>query len=128
MSTRSVSITSEGIGKVPVYLETNEKGFTPICIGDKEFELWRLYHDDNCIAFEEHVMWTDFEDIVSLFLNMFPNKVFELHSYCHDGYGYNSKCALIGEEIKEWDYEEFDIGFYDPYENDWDDEDGEGDD
>lgn len=111
MSTRSVSITSEGIGKVPVYLETNEKGFTPIRIGDKEFELWRLYHDDNCIAFEEHVMWTDFEDIVSLFLNMFPNKVFELHSYCHDGYGYNSKCALIGDEVKEWDYKEFGIEF-----------------
>ena len=111
MSTRSVSITSEGIGKVPVYLDTNEKGFTPIRIGDKEFELWRLYHDDNCIAFEEHVMWTGFEDIVTLFLNMFPNKVFGLYSHCHGGYGYSSKCALIDGELKEWDYEEFDIGF-----------------
>ena len=121
MSTSSRSITSDGIGKVPIFYEVDGNDFASVQLGDKTFEFWQLYHDDNCIACEEHVSWNEFNEFVNMLLEMFPNKEFEYHSYCHDGYGITLKCGIIDGEYKEWDIVEASV--YDGLEEDCSDED-----
>lgn len=129
MSTCSVSITAKGIGKIPTYHETDNRDMTKITIGGWTLELWQLYHDDDCIAFEEHVSWDNLEKLEAILVNMFHGKEFSVRSYCHDGYGTGYKSGIFNGKYKRWDEKMFDIvlGEYDKETGKWEYEDFEDD-
>lgn len=59
---RGLKLECKGIGLIPTYGETDEWGCTRTVINEKEFRLSKLYHDDNCIRFDEAVNGSHYSD------------------------------------------------------------------